>query len=70
MFCITSEICGNVGISEFPINREKTAVTCIDVLWMSLSVKEMVEYHCAAVLFCSFLMFCLIFVVFFVVVFF
>lgn len=29
MSCTTSEICGNVGISQFPVNYDETAVTCI-----------------------------------------
>lgn len=53
VFRFTSEICGNVGIREFPVNENKCVVNECD--W-----KKMVEYHCAAVLFCSFLMFCLI----------
>lgn len=70
MFRITSEICGNMGISEFPVNWEKTAVTCIDVLWMSLSGKKRngwISLRCCTFLFLSNVLFD--FVVFFVVVF-
>lgn len=58
VFRFTSEICGNVGIREFPVNEKSRDVhKCVvnECDW-----EKMVEYHCAAVLFCSFLMFCLI----------
>lgn len=58
VFRFTSEICGNVGIRELPVNEKSRDVhKCVvnECDW-----EKMVEYHCAAVLFCSFLMFCLI----------
>lgn len=39
-FHITSEICGNVGILQFPVNWDMTAVTCLDVFWCECMLKK------------------------------